>query len=51
MEEKNIHGMAYEVILLGESHNTERKKPMKTTTPSRWTNVCVRYVLQIGPMK
>lgn len=50
MEKKNIQGMVYEVILLGESHNTGMKNTMETTTPSHWTHVCVRYVLRIGPM-
>lgn len=33
MQEKNIHGKVYEVILLGGSHNTERKHAEKLQPP------------------
>lgn len=41
MEKKNIQGMVYEVILLGESHNTGRKKNKENYNPqSTNANVC-----------
>lgn len=41
MEKKNIQGMVYEVILLGESHNTVRKKNNENYNPqSSNANVC-----------
>lgn len=40
MEKKNIQGMVYEVILLGESHNTGMKKHNGNYNPQS-LNACV----------
>lgn len=45
IEEKNIHDMVYEVILLGESHNTENKKNNPNSNPQSFNDcVCSIYI-------
>lgn len=41
MEKKNIQGMMYEVIQLGESHNTGRKKKQWKLQPPVIERMCV----------